>query len=320
MSEELIQAVDLGSILGPPGPEGPQGLSLEYKWCGTKLGIRVQGQTEFSYVDLLGTPGEPGVQGEQGIQGIQGKSLEYKWCGTKLGIRLEGECKYSYVDLKGQQGKPGLIGPPGKDGKQGIPGIQGKSLEYKWNGTQLGIRVQGQYEYIYIDLQGPPGPPGPPGSLNWCDIVGKPETFTPIGSLIFLDSPQNPATIWFGTTWVKIEGKFILGTEGNEPSGSSGGSKKIGKNQLPPHDHQATSSTISLTTEEHIHLANGTLDYGGGWYGQGGNLGGFSKKQTDPAGGNLTGSAQPIITVANTGNGEDYLPPFYKIHIWKRTS
>lgn len=175
MSEELIQAVDLGSILGPPGPEGPQGLSLEYKWCGTKLGIRVQGQTEFSYVDLLGTPGEPGVQGEQGKQGIQGKSLEYKWCGTKLGIRLEGECKYLYVDLQGQQGNPGLIGPPGKDGKQGIPGIQGKSLEYKWNGTQLGIRVQGQTEYMYIDLQGPPGPPGPPGTLNWCDIVGKPD-------------------------------------------------------------------------------------------------------------------------------------------------
>lgn len=179
MSEELIQAVDLGSILGPPGPEGPQGLSLEFKWCGTKLGIRVQGQTEFSYVDLLGTPGEPGVQGEQGKQGIQGKSLEFKWCGTKLGIRLEGECKYSYVDLKGQQGNPGLIGPPGKDGKQGIPGIQGKSLEFKWNGTQLGIRVQGQCEYMYIDLQGPPGPPGPPGSNQWCDLEGVPETFPP---------------------------------------------------------------------------------------------------------------------------------------------
>lgn len=179
MSETLIQTVDLGSIIGPQGPEGPPGKngdSLEFKWCGTKLGIRIKGQEQYTYVDLKGTPGTPGRQGEKGENG---KSLEFKWCGTKLGIKIEGECRYTYVDLQGPQGNPGIIGPPGKQGKEGKRGPQGKSLEFKWNGTELGIRVQGESDFMFIDLQGPPGPEGPKGTTHWCDLEGIPEIFPP---------------------------------------------------------------------------------------------------------------------------------------------
>lgn len=190
MSETLIQTVDLGSIIGPQGPEGPPGKngeSLEFKWCGTKLGIRIKGQERYTYVDLKGTPGTPGRQGEKGEKGENGKSLEFKWCGTKLGIKIEGECRYTYVDLKGPQGNPGIIGPPGKQGKEGKRGPQGKSLEFKWNGTELGIRVQGESDFMFIDLQGPPGPIGPKGTTHWCDLEGVPETFTPTPEALIHD-------------------------------------------------------------------------------------------------------------------------------------
>lgn len=36
----------------------------------------------------------------------------------------------------------------------------GKSIEYNWQGTQLGIRQEGQSEYVYVDLKGEPGVPG----------------------------------------------------------------------------------------------------------------------------------------------------------------
>ena len=51
----------------------------------------------------------------------------------------------------------------GKDGANGINGENGKPLEFNWQGTSLGVRVEGTEEYVYIDLQGPQGETGPQG-------------------------------------------------------------------------------------------------------------------------------------------------------------
>ena len=32
--------------------------------------------------------------------------------------------------------------------------FNGKNLEFHWNGTSLGVRVEGETEYIYVDLKG----------------------------------------------------------------------------------------------------------------------------------------------------------------------
>lgn len=45
----------------------------------------------------------------------------------------------------------------GPRGPQGPPGIDGKSLEFHWDGTKLGVRVEGETEYIYVDLKGETG-------------------------------------------------------------------------------------------------------------------------------------------------------------------
>lgn len=48
-----------------------------------------------------------------------------------------------------------------KDGTtQTVQVEDGKSLEFKWEGTSLGVRQEGQSEYQYVDLKGAKGDPG----------------------------------------------------------------------------------------------------------------------------------------------------------------
>lgn len=44
-------------------------------------------------------------------------------------------------------------------GDKGDTGETGRGLEFDWDGTRLGVRVEGDEEYIYVDLRGPQGPP-----------------------------------------------------------------------------------------------------------------------------------------------------------------
>ena len=54
---------------GERGPSGPQGKGLEFLWDGTKLGVRVEGELTYQYVDLQGPKGERGVKGDKGDKG-----------------------------------------------------------------------------------------------------------------------------------------------------------------------------------------------------------------------------------------------------------
>lgn len=129
------------------------------------------------------------VTGPQGETGSAGPGLEYDWSGTELGIRIEGDATYVYVDLQGPQGIQGIQGETGPQGLQGIQGIQGDGLEYNWSGTELGVRVEGDAEYIYVDLQGPQGETGPQGLQG---IQGE-------------TGPQ-------GDPWSQWQGDWIAGT------------------------------------------------------------------------------------------------------------
>lgn len=59
---------------------------------------------------------------------------------------------------------PKNTGPKGEPGSPGANGADGKSLEYIWRGTELGIRQQGQLDYVYVNLQGEKGEQGLPGT------------------------------------------------------------------------------------------------------------------------------------------------------------
>jgi hypothetical protein len=63
-------------------------------------------------------------------------------------------------------GATGPQGPPGDDGPQGETGPQGKNLEFNWNGTQLGVRVEGDPSYQYVNLKGDKGTTGDTGATG----------------------------------------------------------------------------------------------------------------------------------------------------------
>lgn len=48
-------------------------------------------------------------------------------------------------------------------GGSGAPGKDGKSIEYSWRGTELGVRLAGENEYVYVDLKGDKGERGEKG-------------------------------------------------------------------------------------------------------------------------------------------------------------
>ena len=63
-------------IQGVKGDKGDTGNSIEYVWNGTQLGIRIEGQANYVYVDLKGDTGATGATGPQGERGLQGERGE----------------------------------------------------------------------------------------------------------------------------------------------------------------------------------------------------------------------------------------------------
>ncbi len=53
-----------------------------------------------------------------------------------------------------------------------IDGIDGKSLEFNWDGERLGVRVEGETDYEYVDLQGSQGPKGNKGDTGDAGAIG----------------------------------------------------------------------------------------------------------------------------------------------------
>ncbi len=113
------------------------------------------------------------AEGKEGVPGKDGTGLEYSWNGTSLGVKREDETIYTYVNLVGKEGPQGKEGKQGPQGIQGLPGIDGKSLEFQWQGTKLGIRLEGQSDYIYVDLKGDKGDQGIQGIQGKQGVKGE---------------------------------------------------------------------------------------------------------------------------------------------------
>lgn len=131
------------------------GKGLEFEWKGTQLGVRVEGETNYKYVDL---------------KGERGKNIEFTWKGTELGVRIEGQTSYQYVNLKGDkgdkgeqgiQGIQGIQGPKGATGPQGPKGDTGATGPAGPQGPRGATGATGA-----IGPVGPPGPKGDTGDLT----------------------------------------------------------------------------------------------------------------------------------------------------------
>ena len=102
---------------GPQGDKGDDGKSLEFNWQGTSLGVRKEGESTYSYTNLKGDKGDPGLQGPQGDKGDTGSQGPKGDKGDNGKSAYEVAVENGYVgtesswvaSLKGDKGDPGDI-------------------------------------------------------------------------------------------------------------------------------------------------------------------------------------------------------------------
>lgn len=168
-----------------------------------------------------------------------------------------------------------------------------------------------------------------------------------VGDVYVTTNTVNPADLWSGTTWTKLEGRFLKATNSGEAPKTMGGSnsKTLTESNLPSHNHSIwigengyhthVQDAHAHTQPAHNHGVNNGTSVGGdpnvAVYGERGgahNQGdGF---YTRYAGGENTGLAQPGIygngththsaSIGSTGSGSafDVTPAYYAVNMWIR--
>ncbi len=113
----------------------------------------------FTYADF--TPTQLNA-----LKGLKGDAFTYAdFTPTQLNA-LKGQKgdAFTYADftptqlnaLKGQKGDAFTYGDFTQDQLDNLT-VNGKNLEFNWLGTQLGVRIEGDANYQYVDLKGEPG-------------------------------------------------------------------------------------------------------------------------------------------------------------------
>lgn len=188
-------------------------------------------------------------------------------------------------------------------------------------------------------------------------IIPVREGLVPIGALLLLDNANNPATLYPGTTWLKIENRFLYSSS---ISGAIGGRSSVSlvvanlpshthsasqgaHNHTANHNHSASQSAHAHTQPAHTHNLHayewasggaGSITFFSGASRGSGGVRGYATA----GGGDNTGSAQPSVTVntanvttsnatpsitigsVGSGTAFDIMPPYYTVCVWKRLS
>ena len=180
-----------------------------------------------------------------------------------------------------------------------------------------------------------------------------------IGDYWITESTTNPATKWTGTTWVKLEGRVLLGTSNGYALGTQGGKSTVAltlaniaahthgfsgtTNTTGNHYHQSGNHRHKVDNHAHTQPAH-THSYSAYYGGNG--LGGSMDRsqvarQTGSAGGENTGGSSPYTNYQNpntsttgnhshtisgniesSGNGSAFniMNPYRVVNIWRRTA
>lgn len=158
-----------------------------------------------------------------------------------------------------------------------------------------------------------------------------------MGDIYLTTNSTNPSSIFLGTTWQKIEGRFLLGTSGSGASKATGGSnsKTITQANLPNIKLTVNSFSLSRGTMEIV----GTHQYvkewdavnkptgafqslGNNFQGPGSGASNMCKLdfQASRAWTGTTNTAQPQTVNLGSGQALDITPSYYTCHMWLRTS
>ncbi|MEI6346333.1 MAG: hypothetical protein WCP69_00175 [Bacteroidota bacterium] len=152
----LVGPTGTTGATGDPGPTGPTGIDGPTGSIGLTGPTGIDGPT--GPIGPQGNPGTPGTPGSNGLPGAAGP-----------------------IGPIGPAGPAGPVGPAGPIGDMGPIGNDA-TMDIDWNGTQLGISVNGS-PYVYSDLVGPIGSPGTPGANGSNGLPGAQGG----------DGPQGPA-------------------------------------------------------------------------------------------------------------------------------
>lgn len=235
-------------------------------------------------------------------------------------------------------GNPGYTHPTG-NGNSHIPanGVSGNFLKWLSSGAAQWVNI------TWDDIGSKPSS-FPPGTHTHDDryyteseIDTKFKNFCPyqIGDIYLTTNSTNPSSTFLGTTWQKIEGRFLLGTSGSGSSKATGGSnsKTIAQTNLP---------NVKLTVNS-FSLSRGTMNITGDFYPAAWNSGSgasgaftFSSSSKYNPGGNVTynggifnfdasrtwtgstNSVAPQTSALGSGSALDVTPAYYTCHMWLR--
>jgi len=166
-----------------------------------------------------------------------------------------------------------------------------------------------------------------------------------VGDIYITTNNVNPVDIWSGTSWEKIEGRFLKATNSGENPKTMGGSnsKTLTVANIPSHNHSISISESGYHThvqDAHAHTQpahnhNISCQSTRGRFTSSTehiSVGGNSSTGTTYAGGENTGGAQPTIygngnhshsaSIGNTGSGSafDVTPAYFSVNMWIRIS
>lgn len=171
-------------------------------------------------------------------------------------------------------------------------------------------------------------------------IEGISETFKnfcpfKVGDIYLTTNSTNPSSIFLGTTWQKIEGKFLMGTSGSGASKATGGSnsRTIVQANLPNIKLAVDSFSLSRGTQnitgsadtwtyQSETISSGALYFSGTGkrnYNVNGSWSGTSLKlDASKTWTGSTNSVSPQTSTLGSGQALDITPSYYTCHMWLR--
>lgn len=150
-----------------------------------------------------------------------------------------------------------------------------------------------------------------------------------VGQIIFsttLDTEEKVKQYYGGTTWAKIEGKFLLGASSSYANGSTGGeaSHTLSVDEMPKHSHRVYAFTGG--SDDTGSYTAGYLDDNGNRYDatNGAKLYHIWKGKSFQTWGNSlgTGCGDPVGSTKPVGGSQPHnnMPPYRAVYIWERTA
>ena len=113
----------------------------------------------------------------------------------------------------------------------------------------------------------------------------------PIGSIYMSVNAADPSTLFSGTSWEKLEGRFLLGSNSTYKPGSTGGeaTHTLTVSEMPAHTHNYFKVSTSASVK-------------------------------DTASGSAYGDYSTSTTSVGGGAAHNNMPPYLVVNMWKRTS